>query len=67
MPDQNQIPNEPPEDETERAIWTIRRLVKATTGKVLSEPEARLLFIKAEERMNAAMSEVTPKPPGSAQ
>jgi hypothetical protein len=57
---QDEIPSDPPADETERAIWTIRRLVKATTGKVLSEEEAKSLFAQAKAKMASALSEVTP-------
>lgn len=54
------IPSDPPADETERAIWTIRRMVKSVTGKALSDQEARALFNTARERMKTAMADVTP-------
>jgi hypothetical protein len=59
------IPSEPPTDQRERAIWTIRRLTKAVTGKEMSQAEAEQLYAKAEAQMTAAMASVTPKPPGS--
>jgi len=55
------ISDTPPADETERAIWAIRRLVKSTTGKTLSLEQATSLFDKARDRLEVAMAEVTPK------
>jgi len=60
-PDPNTIQDDPPVDETERAIWAIRRLVKAATGKTLTQEETRELFNKAKVQMEEALAEVTPK------
>ena len=53
----------PPEGEEEKAIWTICRVVKAATGQVLSEAEARVIFEKAKERMIDAMAQANVEQP----
>jgi hypothetical protein len=55
-------PDVPPEDETERAIWYIRRLTKAVTGQDIGEAQTRELFAKARERMATAQASVHPQP-----
>lgn len=56
----DQIPDTPPEDEEGRAIWTIRRVAKAMTGKTMSEEEGRSLFELAKQRLEAAQKASQP-------
>lgn len=52
-----------PEDEETRAIGAIRRLVEATTGKPMSEEEARTLFLQTKERLAGAMAQANVERP----
>lgn len=59
----NQADDTPPDDEVARAKWTIKRLVKATTGQDISDAEVEKLWATAQERLKKAMADVTPGSP----
>jgi len=60
VPDAEPISPTPPDDEEERAIWAIRKVVKATTGMTISVEEATSLFNIAKARLAEQTPESAP-------